>query len=181
LFATDSFAGGFVVQSFLAFWFTSRFHVSAGTLGVVFFGAGILQTGSFLIAPRIAERIGLLNTMVWTHVPSNLLLAAIPLSPTLAGSVALYLARQCLSQMDVPTRQAYIVALVDPEERTAAAGFTNTARYATRPFGTLLAGFAKQAATGLPFFVAGGVKTVYDLALFSWFRRIPLAEPETRT
>ncbi|MFN2614756.1 MAG: MFS transporter [Actinomycetota bacterium] len=175
LFAVDSFAGGFVVQSFIAFWFASQFHASPATLGFVFFGAGLMQTASFLVAPRLAERVGLLNTMVFTHIPSNLLLAAIPLAPALPGAIALYMARQMLSQMDVPTRQAYIVALVDPDERTPAAAYTNTARYTTRPIGTLLSGVAKQAVIGLPFYVGGGIKTLYDLVLFAWFRRVPLA------
>ncbi|MFA5890371.1 MAG: MFS transporter [Actinomycetota bacterium] len=174
LFAADSFGGGFVIQSFVAFWFRREFDASLETLGLVFFGAGLLQTASFLAAPRIAERFGLLNTMVFTHLPSNLLLAGIAFAPSLPVGIALLLARQVLSQMDVPTRQAYIVSLVDPDERIAAASYTNVARYLTRPVGAAFAGAALRAAPGLPFLVAGGIKTIYDLALYAWFRRVPL-------
>jgi MFS family permease len=176
LFAMDSFAGGFVIQSLIAYWLARRFGVSLQVLGMVFFGAGLLQTGSFLVATRLAERIGLLPTMVLTHLPSNLLLAAIPLAPTAPVAVALLLGRFSLSQMDVPTRQAYVVALVDPQERTAAAAYTNTARYAVRPFGTLFAGVVQQLALGLPFVIGGGIKALYDLLIWRWFRTVPLAD-----
>ena len=180
LFAVDSFAGGFVVQSFIAFWFRRRFGVSPEILGLVFFCVGVLQAASFLAATRLADRIGLLPTMVFTHLPSNLLLAAIPLAPNLPIAVGLLLGRFALSQMDVPTRQGYIVALVDPEERTAAAGYTNTARTLARPVGPALGGLAQQVSLGLPFFLAGGIKAAYDLALWLWFRRVPLADREER-
>lgn len=180
LFALDSFAGGFVLQSFIAYWFRVRFDVSTEVLGVVFFVVGFLQAGSFLVAVRLADRIGLLNTMVFTHLPSNILLAAIPLAPTLPFALALLLARFALSQMDVPTRQAYVVALVAPDERTEAAGYTNTARYAVRPVGPLLAGASQQISLGLAFFVAGGLKAIYDVALWAWFSRIPLATEDER-
>jgi MFS family permease len=140
LFAMDSFGGGFVVQSFVAYWLATKFSASVGTIGVVFFAVGVLQTASFLVAPRLAERFGLLHTMVFTHLPSNLLLISIAFAPTLDVAVALLLARSALSSMDVPTRQAYVMALVTPEERTAAAAYTNTARYVVRPVGPALAG-----------------------------------------
>lgn len=178
LFAVDSFGGGFVVQSFIAFWFRRRFGVSSEILGLVFFGVGLLQTASFLAATRLADRIGLLPTMVFTHLPSNLLLAAIPLAPNLPLAVGLLLGRFALSQMDVPTRQAYVVALVDPEERTAAAAYSNSARSLTRPAGPALAGLVQQVSLGAPFFLAGGVKAAYDLALWVWFRRVPLPDHE---
>lgn len=178
LFATDSFGGGFVIQSFIAFYFARRFGTSLEALGVVFFFVGLLQTASFLVAPRLAERFGLLNTMVFTHLPSNVLLAAIAFAPSFASAVALLLARQALSQMDVPTRQAYVMALVPPEERTAAAAYTNTARYVVRPLGPVLAGAAQQVALGLPFLVAGTIKGTYDLVLWRWFRNVPLAEDD---
>jgi MFS family permease len=181
LFAVDAFAGGFVVQSFIAYWFRAEYGVSTETLGAIFFVVGLLQAGSFLVATRLAERIGLLNTMVFTHLPSNLLLAAIPLAPTLGAAIALLFGRFALSQMDVPTRQAYIAALVDPSERTAAAAYTNTARYAVRPFGPVLAGVSQQMAFGLPFFVAGSVKAAYDLVLWQWFRRVPIDGEAERT
>jgi MFS family permease len=178
LFAVDSFAGGFVVQSFIAYWFRVKFGVSVEILGLVFFTVGILQAVSFMVATRLAERIGLLNTMVFTHLPSNLFLAAIPLAPSFPVAMVLLFGRFALSQMDVPTRQAYIAALVDPDERTAAAAYTNTARYATRPFGPVLAGVAQQVALGLPFFIGGGVKAAYDVAIWAWFRRVPIDQGE---
>ena len=180
LFALDSFAGGFVIQSFIAYWFARRFDASLELLGVIFFGVGLFQSLSFMLATRLAERIGLLNTMVFTHLPSNILLAAIPLAPSLPVAVALLLGRFGLSQMDVPTRQAYLVALVDPEERTAAAAYTNSARYAVRPLGPLLAGFSQQLALGVPFVIGGGVKAIYDLVLWRWFKTVPLG-PEVQS
>jgi len=176
LFAFDAFAGGFVVQSFIAYWFSVKFDVSAEVLGAVFFAVGMLQSISFLVATRIAVRIGLLNTMVFTHLPSNLLLAAIPLAPTPGTAIALLLGRFAISQMDVPTRQAYIAALIPPDERTAAVAYTNSARYATRPVGAALAGATQEAALGLPFFIGGGLKIVYDVAIWLWFRRVPLPD-----
>jgi MFS family permease len=179
LFALDSFGGGFVVQAFIAFWLAQRFGASLGTVGVVFFAVGVLQTGSFLVAPRLAERFGLLNTMVFTHLPSNILLASIAFAPTLGIAVGLLLARTVLSQMDVPTRQAYVMALVTPEERTAAAAYTNTARYVVRPIGPLLAGAAESIALGFPFLLAGSIKSVYDLILWRWFSHVELPDEST--
>jgi MFS family permease len=177
LFAVDSFAGGFVVQSFIAYWFRHKFGVSVEVLGLVFFVVGLLQAGSFMAATRLADRIGLLNTMVFTHLPSNVLLAAIPLAPSFPVAMALLFGRYALSQMDVPTRQAYLAALVDPDERTAAAAYTNTARYMTRPVGPVLAGVTQQIALGLPFFIGGGLKCAYDVAIWTWFRRVPVDTP----
>jgi predicted MFS family arabinose efflux permease len=177
LFGLDSFAGGFVVQTFLVYWFHRAFGASAETMGLVFFVAGLLQAASSIAAGRLAGRIGLLNTMVFTHLPSNALLALVPAMPSLRWAVAVLLLRFALSQMDVPARQAYVVAMVDPEERTAAAAFTNTARYLTRPAGPLLAGALMPLALGAPFVVAGGLKIAYDVALYATFRRVP--EPET--
>jgi predicted MFS family arabinose efflux permease len=169
LFALDSFAGGFIVQSFLAFFLAAEFDASAATIGAVFFGVGILQTVSFLLAPRIARRIGLVPTMVFTHLPSNVLLIALAFAPSLGVAIALLLTRTCLGQMDVPTRQAYVMAVVYPSERVAAAAYTNTARYAARPVGPVLAGAASAATLGLPLVLAGGMKIVYDLLLWRSF------------
>jgi len=180
LFGVDSFAGGFVTQSFIAYWFRVKFGVSIELLGLVFFAVGFLQAGSFIAATRLAERFGLLNTMVFTHLPSNILLAAIPLAPTFPLAMALLFGRYVLSQMDVPTRQAYVTALVNPEERTAAAAYANTGRYLTRPFGPVLAGASQQVALGLPFFLGGGIKGAYDVALWLWFRRVPIDAVEGR-
>jgi predicted MFS family arabinose efflux permease len=174
LFSVDAFGGGFVIQSFVAYWLATRFHTPLSTLGVVFFAVGLLQTVSFLAATRLAERFGLLSTMVFTHLPSNLLLAGIAFAPSLTTAVGLLLARSLLSQMDVPTRQAYVMALVSAEERTAAAGYTNTARYIVRPLGPVLAGVGQSVFMGLPFLTAGAVKSAYDLVLWRWFRTVPL-------
>jgi MFS family permease len=179
LFAVDSFGGGFVVQSFVAYWFTVQFDASIGVLGIVFFSVGVLQTASFLIAPRLAERFGLLRTMVFTHLPSNALLAVIPLAPNLAVATALLLSRSLLGPMDVPTRQAYVMALVDPDERTQAAAWTNTARYVVRPAGPALAGVSQAVAFGLPFVLAGSIKALYDIVLWRWFRSVPVPDELT--
>jgi predicted MFS family arabinose efflux permease len=180
LFAIDSLAGGFVVQAWIAYWLGVRYGAPTRTIGLVFAAVGLLQAASFLAAPAIANRVGLLATMVFTHLPSNLLLAAIPFAPSLPVAVGLLLARTCLSQMDVPTRQAYVMALVPPAERTAAAAVTNTARYVTRPVGTALAGLLQPLGMALPFLVAGTVKSAYDLALWHLFRPVQLLpEPAT--
>lgn len=174
LFSIDAFAGGFIVQSFLVFWFGRQFGAGPELMGLVFLGVGLLQAGSSIVAGRLGARIGLLNTMVFTHLPSNLLLASIPLAPTLGWAVFLLLARSALSQMDVPARQAYVAALVDPAERTAAAGYTNAARHVVRPAGPLLASASMGMAAGIPFLVAGGLKAAYDVALYVTFRSVRL-------
>jgi MFS family permease len=176
LFAMDSFGGGFVVQAFIAFWLAERFDASVTVIGVVFFAVGLLQTASFLAAGPLADRFGLLPTMVFTHLPSNVLLIAVAFAPNLAVAIGLLLARVVLSQMDVPTRQAYVMVLVEPTERTAAASVTNTARYVVRPIGPVLAGAAQSIALGAPFVIAGAIKGAYDLILWRWFRTVPLPE-----
>jgi predicted MFS family arabinose efflux permease len=176
LFAVDSFGGGFVVQSFIAIWLARRFDATTDTVGVLFFAFGLLQTASFLAPPRLAERFGLLPTTVFTHLPSNVLLVCVPVAPNLRVAVVLLLARVSLSQMDVPTRQAYVMALVEPDERTAAAAYTNTSRYVVRPIGPALAGATASVALGAPFVIAGAVEATYDVVLWSWFRRVPLPE-----
>ena len=178
LFALDSFGGGFVTQAFLAYWFTEKWGTSTATLGVVFFAIGFLQAGSFQVATRLAGRIGLLNTMVFTHLPSNLLLALIPFAPSQAAAIALVFARFALSQMDVPTRQAYVVAVVPADERVAAAAYTNTARYVVRPVGPLLSGPLLSVAVGAPFVIAGAVKCVYDIGLYATFRHVEEPRPD---
>jgi MFS family permease len=171
LFALDAFAGGFIVQTFIVFWFGRQFGADAEQMGLVFFGVGLLQAGSSIAAGWLGERIGLLNTMVFTHLPSNVMLALIPLAPTLLVAVLLLLARSALSQMDVP-------ALVDPAERTAAAGYTNAARHLVRPAGPALASISMGMAAGIPFLVAGGLKAVYDVALYVTFRRTRLVDDD---
>jgi MFS family permease len=174
LFSLDAFAGGFIPQSLMAFWFTVQFGVSPGTLGVIFFAANLLAAVSSLSAARIAARIGLIETMVFTHLPSNVLLILVPLMPTLPLAVAVLLLRFSLSQMDVPTRQSYVMAVVDPDERSAAAGVTGIARTvgaAVSPsFSSVLMASAGTAA--LPFFLAGGLKIVYDLLIYRDFKSV---------
>jgi len=176
LFAVDAFAGGFIVQTFMVFWFGRQFGADAELMGLVFFGVGLLQAGSSVAAGWLGARIGLLNTMVFTHLPSNVLLALIAFAPTLGVAILLLLGRSVLSQMDVPARQAYVAALVDPAERTAAAGYTNAARHVVRPAGPALASVSMAMGAGLPFLVAGGLKAVYDIALYFTFRRVRLGD-----
>jgi predicted MFS family arabinose efflux permease len=173
--AVDALAGGFIMQSLLAYWFHLRFGVGPEELGALFFGTSLLSALSFLGAARVAERIGLLNTMVFTHLPSNLLLLGVPFMPSFAAAAALLLARHLLSQMDVPPRQAYTVALVAPEERAAAAGLAVSARALAQSCAPFVTGLLMTATAGpAPFLMAGGLKIVYDLSLFFRFRSVPL-------
>ena len=171
LFALDSFGGGFVVQSFAAYWFYLRFGVDPATLGGIFFWANIFAGISALLASRLASRFGLINTMVATHLPSNILLILVPLMPTLPLAVLVLLLRFSISQMDVPTRQSYIMAVVSPEERSAAAGITGVARTIGAAISPLFVGFmfARPALINLPFFIAGSLKIAYDLLLYRAF------------
>lgn len=183
LFSVDAFAGGFVVQSLVAYWFNLKFGVEPGVLGAIFFGANLLAGVSALSAAWIAGRIGLINTMVFTHLPSNVLLALVPLMPTLPLAVGVLLLRFSISQMDVPTRQSYTMAVVDPDERSAAAGITGVARTVGASLAPVFSGLflANPALLGLPFFISGGLKIVYDLALFRSFRRMkPPEEQDSR-
>jgi MFS family permease len=172
LFALDAFGGGFVLQSFAAYWFYLRFGASPETLGVVFFGANVLAGLSALSASRLAARFGLLNTMVATHLPSNLLLILVPLMPNQSWAVLLLLVRFSISQMDVPTRQSYVMAVVSPGERAAAAGVTGVARTIGAAMSPVFVGllFARPALVNVPFFVAGTLKIAYDLLLYRAFR-----------
>jgi len=174
LFALDSFAGGFVVQSFAAYWFYLRFGTEPKTLGGIFFWANVFAGISALLASRLAARIGLIRTMVVTHLPSNLLLIAVPLMPTLSLAVLVLLLRFSISQMDVPTRQSYTMAVVEARERSAAGGFTGVARTTGAAISPLLAGFlfARPGLINLPFYIAGTLKAVYDLLLYFSFRQV---------
>jgi MFS family permease len=182
LFALDSFAGGFVIQSFAAFWFYLRFGVNPGTLGVIFFWANIFAGISALLASRLASRFGLINTMVLTHLPSNILLILVPLMPNLALAVMVLLVRFSISQMDVPTRQSYTMAVVSAEERSAAAGITGVARTTGAAISPLFVGFmfARHSLINLPFFIAGTLKIIYDLLLYKEFRALPSPEERRR-
>jgi MFS family permease len=174
LFALDAFAGGLIVQSMFAYWFYVRFDVDAGTLGSIFFGANILAGISALLAVRIAKAIGLINTMVFTHIPSNILLILVPLMPTLPLAITLLLLRFSISQMDVPTRQSYTMAVVDPDERSAASGITAIARSVGGSISPMLTGFffSVPALLSAPFILSGGLKIIYDLLLFREFRAV---------
>jgi MFS family permease len=173
LFALDSFAGGFVVQGLVAYWFSLRYGADAATLGAIFFGTNLLSALSFLAAVPLARRIGLINTMVFTHLPSNIMLLLVPLMPTLDLAVAMLLARHLLSQLDVPTRQSYTMAIVAPDERAAVAGLISVTRNAAAAVAPAFAGATLAVPTlGLPFVVAGGLKIIYDLAIFAVFRTI---------
>lgn len=174
LFAMDAFAGGLLVQSLLAYWFHVRFGVESGILGTIFFGANILAGISALLAIRIAKRIGLINTMVFTHIPSSILLMLVPLMPTLSLAVGFLLLRFSISQMDVPTRQSYTMAVVAPDERSAAAGVTAIARSVGASVSPALTGlfFSIPALFNVPFFLCGGLKIIYDLLLYREFRLV---------
>jgi len=174
LFAIDSFGGGFVVQSFAAYWFYLRFGVDPRTLGTLFFAANVFAGLSALVASRLANRIGLVNTMVVTHLPSNVLLMLIPLMPTLPLATLMLLLRFSISQMDVPTRQSYTMAVVAPEERAAASGITGVARTTGAALSPLFAGFlfARPSLMNVPFYIAGLLKITYDLLLFRAFRAL---------
>jgi MFS family permease len=178
LFGLDAFAGGLVVQSVVAYWFSLKFGLGLETLGPIFFAANTLSALSFLAAERVANRIGLINTMVFTHLPSNVLLMLVPLMPNAPLAVAILLARQALSQIDVPTRQSYTMAVVEPRERIAAAGITSVARSGAQAVSPILSGYALQlVALGLPFLLAGGLKIGYDLTLWVTFRQLkPIEE-----
>jgi MFS family permease len=173
LFALDAFAGGFVIQSMVAYWFHIRFGIDAGILGSIFFGANILAGVSALLAVKIASRIGLINTMVFTHIPSNILLCFVPLMPNLPLAITVLLLRFSISQMDVPTRQSYTMAVVAPDERSAASGVTSIARSIGAAISPALSGvfLAYPALLSAPFLVAGGLKIVYDLLLYRSFKK----------
>lgn len=174
LFAMDAFAGGFTVQSILAYWFHLRFGADIGTLGRIFFGANILAGLSSLAAVLIARRIGLIKTMVYTHIPSNVLLMLVPLMPNLPAAIAVLLVRFSISQMDVPTRQSYTMAVVDPDERSAASGVTNIARSVGASISPAFTGLmiANPLLMNIPFFLAGGLKICYDLLLYRSFQKM---------
>ena len=180
LFSIDAFAGGFVLQSLLAYWFHVRFNVQPAILGSIFFGANILAGLSALTAAWVASRIGLIRTMVFTHIPSNILLILVPLMPNLPLAIAVLLLRFSISQMDVPTRQSYTMAVVAPDERSAAAGITGIARTIGASLSPAFTGplLANAALMNVPFFLSGGLKIIYDLMLYRNFKAIKPPEEE---
>lgn len=181
LFALDAFGGGFVVQSIMAYWFHLRFGADIGLLGSLFFGANVLAGVSTLVAVWLARKIGLVNTMVFTHIPSNVLLCLVPAMPTLELAIAVLLVRFSISQMDVPTRQSYTMAVVDPGERSAASGVTTIARSIGAAISPALSGvlLATPALVSAPFLFAGGLKIVYDVLLYRSFKAIKPPEEST--
>jgi MFS family permease len=183
LFSLDAFGGGLVVQSLLALWLFQRFNLSLEAAGSIFFWTGVMATGSFLLAVPLAARFGLINTMVFTHLPSNVFLALVPFMPSLPLAIALLLLRSALSQMDVPTRGSYVMAVVPPEERAAAASITSVPRSLASALGPLPAGFLLALSPfGWPLVIAGALKGIYDLLLLALFARVrPPEERDARS
>ncbi len=180
LFALDAFAGAFIVQSIVAYWFYLRYQTDLTALGGIFFGTNIFAALSFLAAPALARRFGLLNTMVFTHLPSNFLILLVPLMPSVEWATAVLVLRYSLSQMDVPTRQSYTMAVVDADERAAAAGILSVARNAGAAMAPLFTGaILAMPKLGLPFLLAGGIKIVYDLWIFALFRYVKPPEEKS--
>lgn len=178
LFSLDAFAGGFIVQSIISYWFYVQFGLDMQTLSVIFFMTSMLTALSFLIAPKLAKRIGLLSTAVITHLISNVLLALVPFAPSLVLAVTLLFLRHTLSQMDVPTRQSYLVAVIEPEKRTIATSTTNTARNLAQSITPSISGAVMTFSLAAPFVLSGTLKGIYDLMLYLTFRKIK--PPEER-
>jgi len=173
LFAVDAFGGGFFVQAILALWLFKRFNLSVAAASTLFFWTGLLMSASYLAAPPIARRIGLIRTMVFTHLPSNLCLIAIPFTSSLPAVMALLLIRSLLSQMDVPTRSSYVMAVVTPPERSAAAGITAVPRSLASAISPVLSGLLLGASIfGWPLLIGGALKAAYDLTLLMMFRHV---------
>jgi MFS family permease len=181
LFAVDSFAGGFMIQSIVSFWFFIRFEADLTTIAYIFSISAVLTAFSYMAAAKIADRIGLINTMVFTHIPANILIIAVAFAPTISIAAVIYLLRMALSQMDVPTRQSYIVAVVREDERTASAGITNISRNVTQALSPSLIGILiNSLSLAAPFVIGGALKIVYDVALFLNFRNIKPPEEEQK-
>ena len=183
LFGLDAFAGGFIIQSMIAYWFYLKFGVSAEVLGAIFFATNLVAGVSALFAARIAKRIGLINTMVFTHIPSNILLCLVPLMPTLPLAITMLILRFSISQMDVPTRQSYTMAVVSEDERSAASGVTTIARSVGASVSPVFTGFflASPTLLSLPFLLAGGLKIVYDILVYGSFRSLKPPEEAKRS
>ena len=172
LFAVDSFGGGFIGTSIMSYYFYQRYSLQLDSLALLFAGTQVVTGISFLVAERLASRIGLIRTMVYSHLPSNLLIAAVPFAPSASMAVFLLLSRQSLSQMDVPTRQSFVMSVVPESDRTSAAGFTNVSRSLAQSFSPYIAGYAMASLSlGSPFIIAGALKVVYDLTLYKIFHK----------
>lgn len=179
LFSIDSLGSGFVTQSLVSYWFFDRFGLGMDAIGTIFAASSLLAAFSFMLAARVSERIGLINTMVYSHLPANLMTMAIPYMPNLAASSTVYVGRSLLSQMDVPTRQSYTMAIVKPEERSRVAGIINLPRSLTSALGPSIAGAIMQfMGPSIPFLIAGGLKAAYDLGLYFMFRNVKPPEEE---
>jgi len=179
LFSVDSLGSGFVTQSLVSYWFFDKFGLGMDAIGTIFAASSLLAAVSFMLAARVSERIGLINTMVYSHLPANLMTMSIPYMPNLATSSTIYVGRSLLSQMDVPTRQSYTMAIVKPEERSRVAGIINLPRSLTSALGPSIAGAIMQfVGPSIPFLIAGGLKAAYDLALFFMFRNVKPPEEE---
>ena len=182
LFSLDAFGGGFLTDALVAYWFFRRFGVAEHELGLIFFAVHILNACSHLGAAWLARRIGLVNTMVFTHLPSSLFLMAVPFAPSFKWAVLLFLCREALVEMDVPTRQSYVAAIVKPTERTYASGITNLARNVFWAVGSAAAGFLMQALTfSAPLLIGGGAKVTYDVLLYRSFRALKPPEETLRS
>ena len=178
--AVDSFGGGFLVRTMIAYWFFVRFDLTVESLGMLFAAGSLLQGLSFHVAARLSRRIGLVNTMVFTHIPASLLLMSVPFAQTFTVAIVLWLVREFLVEMDVPTRQSYIAAVVRPEERPLAAGITNMTRTGAWALGAPLAGTAmKYLEPAAPLFIGGAIKIAYDLTLWRMFRKLKPPEEES--
>jgi len=179
LFAIDSFAGGFAIQSIVSFWFFTKFDIDLSTISYIFSIGSVLTAFSYLIAAKIADKIGLINTMVFTHIPSNILLILLAFAPNLEIAIVFYMVRMALSQMDVPTRQSYIVAVVEEDERTASAGITNLSRNIAQAISPSITGYIIGfLSLSAPFIIGGLLKILYDITLYINFRKIKPAEEE---
>ncbi|HKO40024.1 MAG TPA: MFS transporter [Nitrososphaeraceae archaeon] len=179
LFAIDSFAGGFAIQSIVSFWFFTKFDIDLSIISYIFSIGSVLTAFSYLIAAKIADKIGLINTMVFTHIPSNILLVLLAFAPTLEIAIVFYMIRMALSQMDVPTRQSYIVAVVEEDERTAAAGITNLSRNTAQAISPSITGYIIGVLSlSAPFIIGGLLKIIYDITLYINFRKIKPSEEE---
>jgi predicted MFS family arabinose efflux permease len=182
LFSIDAFGGGFVISLMISLWFKQRYNSSLSAVGAILFVTQIITAASFLLAGPLSRRIGLLNTMVFTHIPSNLLLIGVGLAPTFQTSVAFLLLRQALSQMDVPTRQSYMTAIIPSEERNAANSITNISRsIAAAPPPTISGYLIQSTLWAAPFLLGGVFKTAYDISIYLSFRNVKPPEEENKS
>jgi MFS family permease len=179
LFALDSFAGGFAIQSIVSFWFFTKFDIDLSIISYIFSIGSVLTAFSYIIAAKVADKIGLINTMVFTHIPSNILLILLAFAPTLEMAIVFYMIRMALSQMDVPTRQSYIVGVVEENERTASAGITNMSRNIAQAISPSITGYIIGVLSlSAPFVIGGLLKIIYDITLYINFRKIKPSEEE---